>query len=233
MNITPICHAIKSWKKLIDTYRIHDDDESGKKILRLLNQGSHFSVTASEIQQWAERLANASNPLIHVYAGVDNEAFKLFLIDSVSDAAKDFSYIVTKEMDRDLPSSHTPDPQQVCTPISSESAIYRNFMFNMYCHAWMATQKENFFQIISIPFEDYRNMELKNGQSCISFFGLTDGQSTSVSLYKYHIEIITMKDLEINSISSTAENCSTPRPPFTAEDPVENYQLLQESHACV
>lgn len=231
MNITPICQAIENWKTLVESYKT-GNNESRKTLLELLNQGSHFSVEAGEIQAWTERLENTANPSIHVYAGIDDDVFKLYLIDSASDAAKDFSAVVTKEMNRNPPCD-MPDPQLICSPISSESAIYRNFTFNMYCSAWMETQKEDFFRIISIPFEDYKSMNLKKDESCISFFGLTNEKVAASSLKEYHIEFITMKDLAIDSISSTAENCSTPRPPFTAADPIENYQLLLKSDAGV
>ncbi len=229
MNTSPIFQAIENWRTLIDSYK-RGKDESRKKLLELLNQGSHFSVKADEIQAWTERLANASNPLIHVYAGIDDDVFKLYLIDSASDAAGDFTYIVIKEMNRNPPCD-VPEQQLVNDPISSQSAIYRNFMFNMYCSAWMETQRDDFFRIISIPFEDYARMNLNKGESCISFFGLTNEKVTASSLKEYHIELITMKDLAIGSISSTAENCSTPRPPFTVADPITNYQLLVQSDA--
>ncbi|MDQ1161822.1 hypothetical protein QE422_002190 [Chryseobacterium sp. SORGH_AS 447] len=231
MNTSSIFQAIENWRTLIDSYK-KGKDESRKKLLELLNQGSHFSVKADEIQEWTERLANASNPLIHVYAGIDKDVFKFYLIDSESDAKGDFSYIVTKEMNRNPP-YNLPNPQLVCDPISSQSAIYRNFIFNMFCSAWMETQKEDFFRIITVPFEDYTRMNLNKDECCISFFGLTNEKVTDASLKEYHIELITMKDLDIGSISSTAENCSTPRPPFTAADPDTNYQLLLKSDASV
>ncbi len=231
MDINQICQAIENWKILTDSYK-DGNHESRKKLLGLLNQGSHFSVEADEIQAWTKRLGNASDKLIHVYAGIEDDVFKLYLIDSASDAAGNFTYIVTKEMNRNPPYD-MPDPQLVCAPISSQSAIYRNFIFDMYCSAWMETQKEDFFRIISIPFEDYEGMNLTKNESCISFFGLTNEETTASSLKEYHIEFITMKDLDIGSMSSTAENYSTPRPPFTAADPDTNYQLLLKSDASV
>ncbi|WP_027386711.1 hypothetical protein [Chryseobacterium gregarium] len=234
MNISTIYQAIKNWKALVDSYK-SGNEESGKEIIRFLNQGSHFSVDATEINEWKKRLKNEPDKAIHVYTGIDNNLLKFFLIDSKSDTEGNFSDIVIKEFNRIPPENTIPVSAGLTSeaPITSESAIYRNFRFNMYCSAWVAAQKEDPFRIISIPFDDYERMGLTDSRSCISFFGLTNEASENMSIQNYHIEIITVKDVGINSISQTAENYSTPRPPFTANDPVADYQLLLKSDAHV
>ncbi|MFY1046112.1 hypothetical protein [Chryseobacterium sp. GP-SGM7] len=228
MELELVYKAIKNWKALIYSYQQGNID-SAKELLEFLNQGSHFSIDASVIKEWSIRLAGVENQFIHVYAGIENNLFKLYLIDSDSDAKGDFSYIVKREFNR-KPPLNLPE-MQLCSgpPISSESAIYRNFIFNMFCSAWMATQKNDFFRIITVPFDDYKRMELETGQSCICFFGITNEGKESNDIKDFHIELITIKDLKIDSISKTAENYSTPRPPFTATDPNTNYQLLLKS----
>lgn len=232
MNIDTIYQSIKNWKALADSYR-SGNEESGKELVKLLNQGSHFSVDEAEIKVWRIRLENEPDKAIHAYAGIDNNIFKIFMIDSVSDAKGDFTDIVVKELNRTppYPSGNTAAEFSSSLPITSESAIYRNFRFNMYCSEWFTGQKAEPFRVISIPFDDYERMGLAEGQSCTSFFGLTNETAVNTSIENYHIEIITVKDIGIDSISQTAENYSTPRPPFTANDPVGNYQLLLKSDA--
>jgi hypothetical protein len=234
MNINTIYQAIKNWKILTDSYE-NGNEQSGKEILQFLNQGSHFSIDGTEIKEWKKRLENESDKTIHVYTGIDDNLLKFFLIDSKSDADGDFNYIVIKDFNRTPPKNSINITTSVISelPITSESAIYRNFRFNMYCGAWVETQKAEFFRIISIPFDDYERMELADDQFCTSFFGLTNESAENSSIENYHVEIITVKDVGINSISQTAENYSTPRPPFTANDPVVNYQLLLKSDAHV
>ncbi len=230
MNFCSIFQAVQNWKKLTHSYKEKKTD-SGKKLLGFLNQGSHFSIDASVIEEWRERIGDHTSQFIHGYAGIENDLFKLYLIDSQSDSQGDFSYIVIRELSR-TPPICVPEPQLTSGPsISSESAIYRNFIFNMFCSAWMETQKNDFFRIIRIPFDDFLKMELENGHSCISFFGLTNEGKESTGIHDYHIELITIKDVTIDSISETAENYSTPRPPFTVTDPDTNYQLLLKSDA--
>jgi len=232
MQIDTIYQSIKNWKTLIDSYK-NGNAESRKQIMNYLNQGSHFSVEGNEIQQWKKKLENESDKAIHAYIGIDNDILKFFLIDSKSDATQDFTYILVKEFNRTAPESSpttsseiVPDP-----PITSESAIYRNFRFNMYGSAWLETQKTELFRLISIPFDDYERMALADDESCVSFFGLTNETLKDTVLGDYHIEIITVKDIGVETISMTAENYSTPRPPFTANDPIVDYQLLLKSDA--
>jgi hypothetical protein len=234
MQIDTIYQAIKNWKILIDSYK-NGNDESGKEIMKFLNQGSHFSVEGMEIKEWKKRLENESDKAIHVYMGIDNNTLKFFLIDSKSDADADFSYIVVKEFNRIPPESPVNTSAELVSgpPITSESAIYRNFRFNMYCSAWLTAQKAEPFRIIHVPFDDYERMQLTDDQSCTSFFGLTNETGENSPIEDYHIEIITVKDIGVNSISQTAENYSTPRPPFTANDPIGDYQLLLKSDAHV
>jgi hypothetical protein len=230
MQIDTIYQAIKKWNNLIDSFK-NGDEESKLQIITYLNQGTHFSVDENEISEWKQRLGSEDNQAIHAYVGIDNNILKFFLIDSKSDAATDFSYIVVKEFTRSPPGNPLNSQQELISepPISSEAAIYRNFRFNMYGNAWLETQKENLFRVINIPFDDYTRMELTDNESCTSFFGLTNEGLEKNSIADYHIEIITVKDIGVNSISQTAENYSTPRPPFTANDLATNYQLLLKS----
>ncbi|WP_027381251.1 hypothetical protein [Chryseobacterium daeguense] len=234
MEINTIYQSIKNWKTLIDSYQ-GGNEQSGKDILQFLNQGTHFSVDGSEVKEWKKRLENESDKAIHVYTGIDNNLLKFFMIDSKSDAAGDFSYIVVKDFNRTPPQAPINVTTDVVSeaPITSESAIYRNFRFNMYCSAWIPSQKTEFFRIISVPFDDYERMQLADDQHCTSFFGLTNEAAENSSMQDYHLEIVTVKDIGVNSISQTAENYSTPRPPFTANDPVVNYQLLLKSDAYI
>jgi hypothetical protein len=232
MQTDTIYQAIKNWKTLIDSYK-NGNEESKKQIMNYLNQGSHFSVEGNEIKKWKEKLENESYKTIHVYLGINEDKLKFFLIDSKSDADEDFSYIAVKEFSRSAPESSPNISSELISdpPITSESAIYRNFRFNMYGNAWLETQKAELFRIISIPFDDYERMGLADDQSCTSFFGLTNETLKNTSIGDYHIEIITVKDIGVDNISLTAENYSTPRPPFTVSDPIGNYKLLLKSDA--
>jgi hypothetical protein len=232
MDIDTIYQAVKSWKTLIDSYK-NGNTQSGKEIIKYLSQGTHFSVDASEIKEWKNLLGSEAVKNIHAYVGIDNESLKFFLIDSKSDALGNFNYISVKDFTRLPPGDIANTELDSEPPITSESAIYRNFRFNMYCSAWLEAQKSELFQVISIPFDDYERMNLDIDQSCTCFFGLTNELQENTSINDYHIEIITVKDIDINSISQSAENYSTPRPPFTASDPVGNYQLLLKSDAYV
>lgn len=234
MQINTIYQSVKNWKTLNDSYK-NGNEESRKEIMKYLNQGSHFSVSGYEINQWKQNLENQSDKSIHVYLGIDEDKLKFFLIDSKSDAASDFNYIIIKEFDRTPPENEPASSAGLVLslPITSEAAIYRNFRFNMYGSAWLGTQKAEPFRIVTIPFADYERMNLADDEFCTSFFGLTNETLVESSLADYHIEIITVKDIGVDTISQTAENYSTPRPPFTVIDPVDNYQLLLKSDAYV
>ncbi|ASK29992.1 hypothetical protein CEY12_07670 [Chryseobacterium sp. T16E-39] len=233
MTIESIYQSIKKWSVLIDAYK-SGNDGSESEILGYLNQGTHFSVSGKEINQWKINLGSSDDKRIHAYLGIDEGQLKFFLIDSESDKTADFSGIIVKEFTRDSPNVTVQNTTnlEVDPPITSESAINRNFRWNMYCTTWLKAQKtEPFVQVTSIPFADYERLGLQDSQSCTSFFGLTDDTENGASVFAYHIEIITVKNLTINEMSKTAENYSTPRPPFTAADPLENYQLLTKSGA--
>jgi hypothetical protein len=233
MTIENIYQSIKKWKTLIDSYK-SGNNATESEILGYLNQGTHFSVFGNEVTQWKNKLENADPKRIHAYLGIDNNQLKFFLIDSKSDQEADFSGIFIKEFTRESPEDKVQNTtnQEILPPITSESAINRNFRWNMYNTSWLEAQKtEPFVQAISIPFEDYERLNLSATECCTCFFGLTDEAMKDTSDFAYHIEIITVKDLSINEMSKTAENYSTPRPPFTIDDPVDNYQLLIKSGA--
>ncbi|WP_080779876.1 hypothetical protein [Chryseobacterium phocaeense] len=230
MEIENICHAIRKWNTLAELYQI-GNKASEQEILNALNQGTHFSVTGKEIQDWKANLEHEEDKAIHAYAGMDEGRLKFFLIDSKSDAAADFSHILVKEFTRD-----SVDPWQpyfsealVAPSIDWESAINRNFRWNMFGSTWLELNREKpFFRLISIPFSDYEKLGLEDDRSCISFLGLTTLLKDQSSLSDYHIEFITVKHLEVNEMSREAEDFSTPRPPFSASDP-QNFQLLIKS----
>ncbi|MDQ1806252.1 hypothetical protein RAH57_19865 [Chryseobacterium sp. CKR4-1] len=232
MTTESIYQSIKKWKTLIDAYK-SGIDGSEAEILGYLNQGTHFSVSGKEIDQWKINLGNSEDPKIHAYLGIDEDRLKFFLIDSESDKTADFNDIVIREFTRDSPNVTVQNTTnlEVDPPITSESAINRNFRWNMYCTTWLKAQKvQDFVQIVAIPFADFDRLGLDGDQSGTCFFGLTDDPENA-SVFAYHVEIITVKDLTISEMSKTAENYSTPRPPFTAADPVDNYQLLKKSGA--
>lgn len=232
MTTESIYQSIKKWKTLIDAYK-SGIDGSEAEILGYLNQGTHFSVSGKEIDQWKINLGNSEDPKIHAYLGIDEDRLKFFLIDSESDKTSDFNDIVIREFTRDSPNVTVQNTTnlEIDPPITSESAINRNFRWNMYCTTWLKAQKvQDFVQIVAIPFADFDRLGLDGDQSGTCFFGLTDDPENA-SVFAYHVEIITVKDLTISEMSKTAENYSTPRPPFTAADPVDNYQLLKKSGA--
>ncbi|WP_345992711.1 hypothetical protein AAEU33_11145 [Chryseobacterium sp. Chry.R1] len=232
MTTESIYQSIKKWKTLIDAYK-SGIDGSEAEILGYLNQGTHFSVSGKEIDQWKINLENSEDPKIHAYLGIEEDRLKFFLIDSESDKTADFNDIVIREFTRDSPNVTVQNTTnlEIDPPITSESAINRNFRWNMYCTTWLKAQKvQDFVQIVAIPFADFDRLGLDDDQSGTCFFGLTDDPENA-SVFAYHVEIITVKDLTISEMSKTAENYSTPRPPFTAADPVDNYQLLKKSGA--
>ncbi|MBT2620127.1 hypothetical protein [Chryseobacterium sp. ISL-6] len=233
MTTENIYLSIKKWKTLIDSYK-SGNDANEKEILGYLNQGTHFSVSGNEVALWKTNLENADPKRVHAYLGIDENKLKFFLIDSKSDREADFNNIFIKEFTRQSPEDQAQNTTnlEILPPITSESAINRNFRWNMYATAWLKAQKtEPFVQVITIPFEDYERLGLGDSESCTCFFGLTDEAEKGDTDFAYHIEIITVKDLTINEMSRTAENYSTPRPPFTVADPVDNYQLLLKSGA--
>ncbi|MCS3528679.1 hypothetical protein [Chryseobacterium sp. JUb7] len=234
MLIDTIYQSIKNWKTLSDSYK-NGNEKSGKEIMRYLNQGSHFSVEGKNIAEWKKNLENESEKTIHAYLGIDEDQLKFFLIDAKSDADADFSTVIIKQFNRSSPENPLMPSSELISnpPITSEAAVYRNFRFNMYGSAWLETQKSEPFRLISIPFDDYERMNLTDDESCTCFFGLTNETLKDSSIADYHIEIITVKNIGIDTISLTAENYSTPRPPFSANDPVDNYQLLLKSDAYV
>ncbi|UTX50305.1 hypothetical protein [Chryseobacterium sp. MA9] len=231
MTTENIFEAIRKWKNLIDSYK-NGININGAEILIFLKQGTHFSVSGEEIEQWKRNLGTEELKSIHAYVGIHEEQLKFFLIDSKSDKDADFSNIIIKEFSSKFPEEKmesSNDQEMIPPPITSESAINRNFRWNMFGTAWIqAQQTENIFQLISIPFSDYDKMGITGGQTCISFFGLTDDLEKKDPDFPYHIEIITVKSLAINHMSETAENYSTPRPPFTV-DTLNDYQLLKQS----
>ncbi|WP_418124561.1 hypothetical protein ACNFU2_07850 [Chryseobacterium sp. PTM-20240506] len=232
MTTESIYQSIKKWKTLIDAYK-SGIDGSEAEILGYLNQGTHFSVSGKEIDQWKINLGNSEDPKVHAYLGIDEDRLKFFLIDSESDKTSDFTDIVIREFTRDSPNVTVQNTTnlEIDPPITSESAINRNFRWNMYCTTWLKAQKvQDFVQIVAIPFADFDRLGLDGDQSGTCFFGLTDDPENA-SVFAYHVEIITVRDLTISEMSKTAENYSTPRPPFTAADPVDNYQLLKKSGA--
>jgi len=230
MTTENIFEAIRKWQNLIDSYK-NGNDKNGEEILNYLNQGTHFSVSGAEIEQWKRNLT-AEHKRIHAYVGIHGEQLKFFLIDSKCDKDADFNSIFIKEFSRGFTEEkmESSTNTEVNPPsITSESAINRNFRWNMFGTAWLEAQKsEDFFQLISIPFSDFERMGITGSQTCICFFGLTDNLEKKDSDFPYHIEIITVKSLAINHMSETAENYSTPRPPFTV-DSLNDYQLLKQS----
>ncbi|WP_343659186.1 hypothetical protein [Chryseobacterium sp.] len=232
MTTENIFAAIRKWKNLIDSYQ-NGIDANGAEILNYLNQGTHFSVSGEEIEQWKINLASEELKTIHAYVGIHENRLKFFLIDSRSDKDADFNTILTKEFSREFTEEkmESNDLEVTPPPITAESAINRSFRWNMFGTAWMQAQKTaDLFQLISIPFSDYEKMGIEGGQTCTSFFGLTDDLVKKGSDFSYHIEIITVKSLAVNHMSETAENYSTPRPPFTI-DTLNDYQLLKQSNS--
>lgn len=233
MTTENIFEAIRKWKNLIDSYKNGNDKNRGE-ILNYLNQGTHFSVSGEDIEQWRQNLGTDENKKIHAYVGIHEEKLKFFLIDSKCDKDANFNYILTKKLSLEfteakIESSNEREGEVTPPPITSESAINRNFRWNMFGSAWLqAMETEDFFQLISIPFSDYERMGITGGESCVCFFGLTDNLERKRGDFPYHIEIITVKSLAINHMSETAENYSTPRPPFTF-DSLNDYQLLKQS----
>ncbi|WP_454046959.1 hypothetical protein [Chryseobacterium sp. Marseille-Q8038] len=232
MTTENIFKAIRKWKNLIDSYK-NGIDTNGKQILNYLNQGTHFSVSGEEIEQWKRNLETAELKMIHAYVGIHEDQLKFFLIDSKSDKDANFSTIITKDFLLEFNESKIESSNDIAVnvpPITSESAINRSFRWNMFSTSWLKAQKkEDIFQLISIPFSDYEKMGIAGGQTCASFFGLTDDLEKKDTDFPYHIEIITMKSLAIDHMSETAENYSTPRPPFTIIDTLNDYQLLKVS----
>ncbi|MDW9380655.1 hypothetical protein [Chryseobacterium sp. JV558] len=231
MTTENIFEAIRKWKNLIDSYK-NGIDINGAEILNFLNQGTHFSVSGEEIEQWKQNLGTVEFKTIHAYVGIHEEQLKFFLIDSKSDKDANFSNIIIKEFSRNFTEEkmESSNHEEVTPPpITAESAINRNFRWNMFGTSWIQAQKtEDIFQLISIPFSDYDKMGITGGQTCTSFFGLTDDLEKKDLDFPFHIEIITVKSLAINHMSETAENYSTPRPPFTI-DTLNDYQLLKQS----
>ncbi|WP_223605703.1 hypothetical protein [Chryseobacterium sp. OSA05B] len=234
MEIENICNAIRKWNTLTELYQI-GNKVSEQEILNALNQGTHFSVTGKEIQEWKNKLEHVESPTIHAYAGIDEDRLKFFLIDSKSDAEADFSHILVKEFTRD-----SVDPWQqyfsealIAPSIDWESAVNRNFRWNMFGSTWLELNREKpFLRLISIPFSDYEKLGLEEDHLCISFLGLTTLLKDRSSLSDYHIEFITVKHLEVNEMSKEAEDFSTPRPPFTMSDQ-QNFQLLIKSDGII
>ena len=231
MTTENIFEALKNWKNLIDSYTA-GNDANGTEILNYLNQGTHFSVSGKEIEQWRMNLEKEELKRIHAYVGIHEKQLKFFLIDSKSDKDADFSTIVIKDFLSNFPESKIEsscDMVELPTTITAESAINRNFRWNMFGTAWLRSQKDkDFFQVISIPFSDYEKMRIEGEKTCTSFFGLTDDLENRNPDFPYHIEIITVESLAINHMSETAENYSTPRPPFSV-DILHDYQLLKQS----
>lgn len=231
MTTENIFESLRNWKSLIDSYTI-ENDANGKEILNFLNQGTHFSVSGKEIEQWRKNLETDLVKRIHAYIGIHEKQLKFFLIDSKSDKDADFSTIIVKDFLNDFTEEKIETSNDAVKnpsdPITAESAINRNFRWNMFATAWMQSQKEkDFFQLISIPFSDYERMWIEGEQTCTSFFGLTDDLMRKDSDFPYHIEIITVRSLAVNYMSETAENYSTPRPPFSV-DTLHDYQLLKQ-----
>ncbi|MDC8099273.1 hypothetical protein [Chryseobacterium rhizosphaerae] len=230
MTTENIFEAIRKWKNIIDSYK-NGIDTNGTKILNYLNQGTHFSVSGAEIERWKKKLTG-EHQRIHAYVGIHEEQLKFFLIDSTSDKEANFGAIVIKSFSRDFADGkmESSNDMELNPPsITSEAAINRSFRWNMFATSWLQAQKtEDFFQLISIPFSDYERMGILDAQTCICFFGLTNNLEKKESNFPYHIEMITVKSLAINHISETAENYSTPRPPFTI-DSLSDYQLLKQS----
>lgn len=231
MTTENIFEALTTWKNLVDSYTI-DNDANGAEILNYLNQGTHFSVSGKEIEQWRMNLEKEDLKRIHAYMGIHEKQLKFFLIDSKSDKDADFSTIIMKDFLRDFTEAKIESSTDMVVnplpPITAESAINRNFRWNMFGTAWLQSQKEeDFFQLVSIPFSDYERMGIEGAQTCTSFFGLTEDMEKKDSDFPYHIEIITVKSLAISHMSETAENYSTPRPPFSV-DTLNDYQLLKQ-----
>ncbi|MGV2450211.1 hypothetical protein [Chryseobacterium cucumeris] len=232
MTTENIFEAIRKWKNLIDSYKI-GIDTNGAEILNYLNQGNHFSVSGEDIELWKKNLGTTEPQMIHAYVGIHEGKLKFFLIDSKSDKDAHFNTILVKDFLVEFSESKIESSNDMVIdvpPITAESAINRNFRWNMFGTSWLQAQKtEDIFQLISIPFSDYKNIGITAGQTCTSFFGLTDDLEKKDSDFPYHIEIITVKSLAVNHMSETAENYSTPRPPFTIIDTLNDYQLLKQS----
>ncbi|ROH90677.1 hypothetical protein EGI15_18635 [Chryseobacterium cucumeris] len=232
MTTENIFEAIRKWKHLIDSYK-NGIDTNGEEILNYLNQGTHFSVSGEDIALWEKNFGTDDFKMIHAYVGIHEGRLKFFLIDSKSDKDAHFNTILVKDFLVEFSESKIESSNDIVIdvpPITAESAINRNFRWNMFGTSWLQAQKtEDIFQLISIPFSDYENIGITGGQTCTSFFGLTDDLEKKDPDFPYHIEIITVKSLAINHMSETAENYSTPRPPFTIIDTLNDYQLLKQS----
>ncbi|AZA90312.1 Uncharacterised protein [Chryseobacterium nakagawai] len=231
MTTENIFEALRNWKNLIDSYT-SENDTNGVEIWNYLNQGTHFSISGKEIELWARNLEKEEIKRIHAYIGIHEKQLKFFLINSKSDKDADFSTVIVKDFLLNFPESKIESSNDMVvlpTTITAESAINRNFRWNMFGMAWLHSQKnKDLFQVISIPFSDYEKMGIEGEKTCTSFFGLTDDMEKKDPDFPYHIEIITVKSLAVDHMSETAENYSTPRPPFSV-DTLNDYQLLKQS----
>lgn len=242
-ELQKIFESIKTWKILIDDFLTTQDIVKGEKILNLLNQGNFFKTTYEEVAAWKtslEQEPDEEKRAIHVYVGIVDEKLKIYLIDSVNDKAGNFDNTITvKDFHREIPTESVGEKLRafmdalgdgLTQPVPINQVAFRNFKWNIYCGEWLRNKGGNngtLFQVIRIPFKDYTSFNLEPGQCCFNFFGLREmisGQPASEE-----IEILVIKGSTLGDMGEFGKNYSTPRPPFSITDPVDDYQLLISS----
>ncbi len=254
MDIEVIKRAIKNWSILVQDFeKVSISEENyeitGNTILKYLNQGNYFKITEKEIENWKNTIKHIDEASIHVYVAIDSNTgfLKFYLIDSENDGKGDFDNTIIekdflfnigdnigsnaknliKNFDNSFPVFNSSDNPPNSNSISLESIFTRCFKWTMLCEDWLKNQKKAdlpIFKVMEIPFKDYTALKLAPGEVCFNFFGLRES-----TLYNNNeLEIIVTKAFTLETIITSGQDFSTPRPPFTLEEK-EGYKLLIES----
>lgn len=235
-TLDDIKEGLNSWTQLVTPVVINKAYWLNQKlILQYLNQGFCIQITRADFERWS-----ADKPeRIHAYPAILDGVLKFVLIDSVSDqkeqtntdnlVVKDFHCGETNKLDLAYTINYS-NPS-----LKLQEAMRRNLMWNLYCKLWMnlhVITKTPVFQVISIPYEDYKNVfappppsalgDIKTQeQYAIAFLGLTNQSGDG----PFDIEFILTNETTDYQLPHTLYDISRPVPPFGALGP-ESFRLL-------
>ncbi|MCJ8291041.1 MAG: hypothetical protein HRT58_14680 [Crocinitomicaceae bacterium] len=230
-TIEEVNPGITEWARIINSENIPKKKE---KIINYLNQGFCFEVTREDYDFWTNKGSNEPQEpdFIHAYVGIFDCKMKFVLIDSVTDnilfegpkkiRVKDFTYGIS--LVPDTPSGYNSgfDPKDVNIPMQ------RSFLWNLFCKDWLASTinaKQSIFQVINIPFEDYKNVfSDPNNNNSINFFGL----KKEIGSDNYMIELLIANQPAEFQLPTVAYNITRPVPPFGGGIALGEFSLLPQ-----
>lgn len=208
--------VVSAWRSLVNLYTSRNIPIT--VFLDYFGGDNCFKITEENIRFWGEQLINEKEGerKIHIYAGIHNCKFYVYLIDSKNDRIRNFeNTIFRKEL------IYKDINKTIFGELDFEKAKTRINRWVNFKKDWLtAVQGEQMFRIIEIGYDDYVKLNLAEGESCLNFLALEKPNPQGIN---EQIEVIAVKE---HNGTHVAEDFSSPRPPFHVPLSHNNYQLL-------